>query len=169
MASTGLDWFYAIHLQCYSEFKHPMLYCHHNKYQESTSSSQAIQPKWTLWMDKILHHFETMGNHCLLVFTGNQTIPGLLRWCRILSIHSMATCGFEVVGTFLWVLGNLAPDQRKNILEAKDYEVQAVYWPPDEKRSTQLFSGTLFPFFSGGCPTKNGPQKVFLFFSRVTG
>ncbi|CAJ1434976.1 unnamed protein product [Effrenium voratum] len=34
----------------------------------------------------------------------------------------------KVVGTFLWVLGNLAPDQRKNILEAKDYEVQAVYW-----------------------------------------
>ena len=28
--------------------------------------------------DKILHHFETMGNHCLLVFTRNQTIPGLL-------------------------------------------------------------------------------------------
>ena len=42
-----------------------------------------------LWMDEILHHFEAMGNHCLLVFTGNQTIPGLLRWCRILSIHPM--------------------------------------------------------------------------------
>ena len=23
----------------------------------------------TLWMDEILHHFETMGNHSLLVFT----------------------------------------------------------------------------------------------------
>ena len=33
----------------------------------------------------------------------------------------------------------------------------------------QLFSGTLFPFFVGGCPTKNGlPQKGFPFFPRVT-
>ena len=42
-----------------------------------------------LRMDEILHHFETMGNHNLLVFTGNQSIPGLLRWCKILSIHSI--------------------------------------------------------------------------------
>ena len=25
-----------------------------------------------LWMDEILHHFETVGNHCFLVFTGNS-------------------------------------------------------------------------------------------------
>ena len=26
-----------------------------------------------LWMDKILHHLETMGNHCLLEFTGESS------------------------------------------------------------------------------------------------
>ena len=26
-----------------------------------------------LWMDEILHHFETMGKHCLLVFTGESS------------------------------------------------------------------------------------------------
>ena len=41
-------------------------------------------------MDKILHHFETMGIHCLLIFTGKIIIPGVLRWCRISSIHSSA-------------------------------------------------------------------------------
>ena len=36
-------------------------------------------------------------------------------------------------------------------------------------RSSQLFSGTLFPFFGGGGPTKNGlPQEGFPFFCRVT-
>ena len=43
----------------------------------------------TLWMDEILHHFETMGNHCLLAFAGQSSFQGLVRrWCRILSIHS---------------------------------------------------------------------------------
>ena len=33
----------------------------------------------------------------------------------------------------------------------------------------QLFSGTLFPLFFGGCPTKSGPSpKKGSFFSRVT-
>ena len=50
----------------------------------TTSGSPTI-----LWMDEILHHFETMGNQCLLVFTGTGiSIPGFLRWCRISSIHS---------------------------------------------------------------------------------
>ena len=31
-----------------------------------------------LWMDKILHHIETMGNHFLLVFTGEPSFQGLL-------------------------------------------------------------------------------------------
>ena len=59
---------------------------------ESVGESERTKPKATnrLWMDKIRsHHFETMGNHCLLVFTGNQTIPGFLRWCRNSSIHGM--------------------------------------------------------------------------------
>ena len=25
------------------------------------------------WMDEILHHFETMGNHCWLIFTGESS------------------------------------------------------------------------------------------------
>ena len=31
-----------------------------------------------LWMDEILDHFETMRNHCLLVFTGESSFPGFL-------------------------------------------------------------------------------------------
>ena len=31
-----------------------------------------------LWMDEILHHLETMGNHCLLVFTGESSFQGFL-------------------------------------------------------------------------------------------
>ena len=30
------------------------------------------------WMDEILHHFETMRSHCLLVLTGEVIIPGFL-------------------------------------------------------------------------------------------
>ena len=30
------------------------------------------------WMDEILHHFETMGNYCLLVFTGESPFQGFL-------------------------------------------------------------------------------------------
>ena len=38
---------------------------------------------------EILHHFETMGNPCLLVFIYWGTIiPGFLRRCRISSIHN---------------------------------------------------------------------------------
>ena len=47
------------------------------------------------WMDKILHHLETMGNHCSLVLTGESFSPGPLSWCRIPSIHSItASTGF---------------------------------------------------------------------------
>ena len=38
--------------------------------------------------ESISHHLETMGNHCLLVFT--NIIPGFLSWCRISSIHGIA-------------------------------------------------------------------------------
>ena len=40
-----------------------------------------------LWMDEILHRFETMGSHCLLVFTGESFIPGFLRWCEMDFVH----------------------------------------------------------------------------------
>ena len=43
-----------------------------------------------LWMDEILHHFEIMGNHCLLVFTGQSSFQGFLGGAKwISSIHSM--------------------------------------------------------------------------------
>ena len=36
---------------------------------------------------------------------------------------------------------------------------------PSPAKETQLFSGTLVPFFFGGCPTENGlPAKGFPFF-----
>ena len=31
-----------------------------------------------LWMDKILHQIETMGNNCLLVFTGESASQGFV-------------------------------------------------------------------------------------------
>ena len=34
-----------------------------------------------LWMDEILHHLETMGNNCLIVFYREIMVPGFLRWC----------------------------------------------------------------------------------------
>ena len=48
-----------------------------------------ICPLEILWMDEILHHVETMGSHCSLVFTGESSFQGLLERCRILSIHSI--------------------------------------------------------------------------------
>ena len=33
-------------------------------------------------MDEILHHFETMGNHCLLVYTGESSFQGFLGGAR---------------------------------------------------------------------------------------
>ena len=35
-----------------------------------------------LWMDEILHHFETMRTHCWYL-QGNRTIPGIPRWCEM--------------------------------------------------------------------------------------
>ena len=40
-----------------------------------------------LWMDKILHHFESMGNHYMLVFTGGIILPGFLGWCEMDFVH----------------------------------------------------------------------------------
>ena len=42
-----------------------------------------------LWMDGILHHFETIGNHCSLVFTGEVYHS---RWCEMV----FATHGINV-------------------------------------------------------------------------
>ena len=36
-----------------------------------------------LWMDKILHHFKPMGNHCLLVFPGESSLHSFLGGAKI--------------------------------------------------------------------------------------
>ena len=47
-----------------------------------------------LWMDEILHHLETMGNRCLLVFTGESSFQGFLGGAKwISSIHSRSPSG----------------------------------------------------------------------------
>ena len=55
-----------------------------------------------LWMDKILHHFETMRDH-FLVFTGESSFQGIFRWCRISSIYS-TTVGGWVLWFVAWFL-----------------------------------------------------------------
>ena len=44
----------------------------------STRVLEVIEVAMILWMDKNLHHFETMGNHCVLVFTGESSFQGFL-------------------------------------------------------------------------------------------
>ena len=46
-----------------------------------------------LWMDKILHHFEAIRKPLFVGIYQRIIIPGFLRWCRILSIHSMLDAG----------------------------------------------------------------------------
>ena len=53
----------------------------------------APVPKHILWMDKILHHFETIGNRCFVGIYRGLIIPGFRRWCRISSIHSVDKLG----------------------------------------------------------------------------
>ena len=43
-----------------------------------TMASRSGMNGYVLWMDEILHHFETMGSDCLLLFTGESFIPGFL-------------------------------------------------------------------------------------------
>ena len=44
-----------------------------------TKGNQLQQHKHIpLWMDEILHHSETMGHHCLLVFSGESSFQGFL-------------------------------------------------------------------------------------------
>ena len=38
-----------------------------------------------LWVDDFLHHFEAMGNHCLLVFTGESSFQGFLGGAKWIS------------------------------------------------------------------------------------
>ena len=43
-----------------------------------------------VWMDELLHHFATMGSHCLLVCPGQSYHPRVLeRWCAICFVHPL--------------------------------------------------------------------------------
>ena len=56
-----------------------------------------------LWMDGILHRFETMRNHDLLVVAGAIIIPGFLRWCEMDFVppqYISHAGGFSFCGSF---------------------------------------------------------------------
>ena len=41
-----------------------------------------------LWMEELLHHFETIGRHCLLVFSGDSSETRVSeRWCEADFVH----------------------------------------------------------------------------------
>ena len=60
-----------------------------------------------LWMDEILHHFETMTNDNLLVFTGESSFQGFLGGAG--SCPSTVVVNDKLVSSFF--LGNL--DQKR--------------------------------------------------------
>ena len=51
-------------------------------------NQEAPQKEPSMWMDELLHRLQTTGNH-FVFFTRGIILLGCLRWCRILSIHSM--------------------------------------------------------------------------------
>ena len=61
----------------------PIVLATHPNQQRDTATSVRIACKQVvLWMDRILHHLGPMGNHSLLVFTGESNPePGSL-WCE---------------------------------------------------------------------------------------
>ena len=66
---------------------------------QQTSSAKTSGPSQVvfviLWMDEILHHFETMGSRCLLVFTGESSFQGFLGGAKwISSIHCLVSSSF---------------------------------------------------------------------------
>ena len=58
-----------------------------------------VNPELILWMDEILHRFETMRNHVLFgIYKGIYHSVGFLRWCEMdfATIHSRVAGGLEV-------------------------------------------------------------------------
>ena len=46
-----------------------------------------------LWMDEILHHFETMVETLVCWYLqGNRIIPAFLRWCEMDFVHPSTVC-----------------------------------------------------------------------------
>ena len=71
-----------------------------------------------LWMDALLHHFETMGSQCSLLFTGDCSFQGFLGGAKMISsIHSMSV----PKGDHLSCSGrSLATECRHNQLSTKE-------------------------------------------------
>ena len=98
----------------------------------------------------------------LLVFTGNRTIPGLLRWCRI----SPSTDGWPLAPFFLarsQRSGGQSETRKKPTKMAVSNSFQF------ETSSVVQWHQFFFPFFLVAAPLKwSKPKKRVPFFSRVT-
>ena len=59
-------------------------------------------------MDKILHHFERMGNHCLLVFTGESSFQAFLGASPVITLqpHVAEPCCAQVYDNPFASMGN---------------------------------------------------------------
>ena len=98
-------------------------------------------------MVEILHHFETTGNHCLLVFIKTIIIPGLLRWCRISSIHSIYCSLSDFLGVFL-----------------AGYHAVGCVWP-------RILGPPVVPFYTSlgeGSPTNIDHRKSWYPYSNLS-
>ena len=84
------------------------------KLEESFGGLEKNKGGVLLWMDKILHDFEAVTNHCLLAFTGDPLFQGFLSGAKwISSIHS---------SSFHWY----ASSSRTRLLNGLPKQVQAV-------------------------------------------
>ena len=59
-----------------------------------------------------------MGNHCLLVFSGDHIILGFLRWCRIASIHSTRLFSYGPSAVNSMFAGKTSEDLNSQVVEA---------------------------------------------------
>ena len=56
-----------------------------------------VPPRTLLWMDEILHHFETTGNHAMLVFTGESN-HSRVSWMVQEFVHPQYVLGKKMHG-----------------------------------------------------------------------
>ena len=110
-------------------------------------------------MDEILHHFETMGNHCLLVFTRESDHSRVSeRWClRGFRNHPHDRVSHPVAD-LLHVVGVL----RAGLHELDPKAIRQLLSEPVDLPQTRGFSsfgrgpGTTSPQNNGAPPTKCG-------------
>ena len=73
-----------------------------------------------LWMDKILHQIETIGNHCFLLFTGELSFPGFLGGAKWTSQPST-----------VWSFEHFHPEGSEADFEPHKQRFQLTQaWPP---------------------------------------